>query len=814
MDAFRLYGRPDTLDWEPRNPTSTFFAYPIGPYKDRLFLDRELAEFLDVREERHLAHRANLHGIMAMRMQGERTPILPPLPQPNKDSTASLNPGGAARAPAPAQSPPQQAPHAELPALTADLSSKMDLRGSGSGPGLDPIGERSREASTVLPSPNSREPSYASAQQQIAPLAIAKDVAPAPVPLAAQAPVPTPALAPAPAPAAVPVATQAAAQAAALAAVFPASPPPVAAQAVAPQAAGQPINMAPPASANLAANHPALAKRASDVGLGSYDEGALFFMRNMSDQVPAHQQAQNRALDRDSIASSTATSSVTPIVPAAAPAPVRHSNMLTANGNTANGYTANGSTANGITANGDAGAAASAAAAAAAAAATAGHSHGTSASEQRASMRPDASIGEDALAAYSFLEKPPSPIVASREIQPAVEPEAPAVAPPPAAFPSSFNANKRATERKNAAQLQAQAHQEALSKPGRPKGHKKSKSKGAHAWGEQSSEEDDDEEDEEDDEEELQSQSAAAASAAAASAAAAAVSRPRSRNPSDQGSAYAGRQSPALGTPRTQPASLAQSWQGTPMGSQSGSPAGTQVGGPGRPSFQNRASMFNTHLGAQHAETPIAGAEQAGRQTFVQLNPSEQPGSMTAVFQPHGLLQAGAQEKAERSAKVQEAEARQQGSHLVSVPNKPPPPQAGLLGAITAHERERKSAGGFGATLTERERERVMAERKQKEEEAFRQQQMAMGQAPGGMPFMNPYMMWQQAAMMQGMMQPPPWGMQPGFGGFPGYAGSQAPGSVIGGAPGNDANAMAQAQQAQHAQMQAMQAAQMAYQQA
>jgi CCR4-NOT transcriptional complex subunit CAF120 len=32
-----------------------------------------------------------------------------------------------------------------------------------------------------------------------------------------------------------------------------------------------------------------------------------------------------------------------------------------------------------------------------------------------------------------------------------------------------------------------------------------------------------------------------------------------------------------------------------------------------------------------------------------------------------------------------------------------------LLGAITAHEKDRKAAGGLGAALTERERDRRMA---------------------------------------------------------------------------------------------------------
>jgi CCR4-NOT transcriptional complex subunit CAF120 len=49
------------------------------------------------------------------------------------------------------------------------------------------------------------------------------------------------------------------------------------------------------------------------------------------------------------------------------------------------------------------------------------------------------------------------------------------------------------------------------------------------------------------------------------------------------------------------------------------------------------------------------------------------------------------------------------GSSLINVPNKPPPPQTGLLGAVAQHEQERKNAGGIGATITDREREkRVM----------------------------------------------------------------------------------------------------------
>lgn len=33
-DAFSLYGRPNGYSWNPRDPNSLMFAYPIGPRKD------------------------------------------------------------------------------------------------------------------------------------------------------------------------------------------------------------------------------------------------------------------------------------------------------------------------------------------------------------------------------------------------------------------------------------------------------------------------------------------------------------------------------------------------------------------------------------------------------------------------------------------------------------------------------------------------------------------------------------------------------------------------------------------------------------
>ena len=177
------------------------------------------------------------------------------------------------------------------------------------------------------------------------------------------------------------------------------------------------------------------------------------------------------------------------------------------------------------------------------------------------------------------------------------------------------------------------------------------------------------------------------------------------------------------------------------------------------------------------------------RDTFVQLDSPAQ--AMTKAFTPHGLLSAGLQDKEDRSAKRQEELAREAGASLVNVPSKPPPPQTGLLGAITAHERDRKREGGVGATLTEREREKRLAEdRQRKLDELQRQQleQMQQGgsmygqqQYPGFNPMMNPMMM----------------GMNPMMSGFMGYPGMMPPGYA-------NPQHMFAAQQAAQAYQQAM----------
>jgi CCR4-NOT transcriptional complex subunit CAF120 len=33
-DAFSLYGRPEAWTWDPRDPVSLMYGYPVGPMKD------------------------------------------------------------------------------------------------------------------------------------------------------------------------------------------------------------------------------------------------------------------------------------------------------------------------------------------------------------------------------------------------------------------------------------------------------------------------------------------------------------------------------------------------------------------------------------------------------------------------------------------------------------------------------------------------------------------------------------------------------------------------------------------------------------
>ena len=213
----------------------------------------------------------------------------------------------------------------------------------------------------------------------------------------------------------------------------------------------------------------------------------------------------------------------------------------------------------------------------------------------------------------------------------------------------------------------------------------------------------------------------------------------------------------------------------------------SQVGGRRIPTDQYSESHPRSHYDQgqqfrQQSDAPMPGAAQqnvwsqvlqpgqnpaelnnSNRDTFVQIEPPSQ--TMTKAFAPQGLLSAGIQDKEDRSAKKQEEIARESGASLINVPNKPPPPQTGLLGAITAHERERKREGGVGAALTEREREKRMAEERQRKLDEFQRQQLEMAQSGAGSMYQQPQFTGYTPMMGNPMMM----GMNPMITGMMGY---------------------------------------------
>ncbi|EEB90204.1 hypothetical protein MPER_11619 [Moniliophthora perniciosa FA553] len=102
-DAFKLYGRPQAWTWDPRDPVSLMFAYPVGPHKDLLFLEREQAEKFDPREERTSAIRSCFLNVLAQKMQQpdpartpqghQRAPSLPPIGSSDSAPTTTGNRG-------------------------------------------------------------------------------------------------------------------------------------------------------------------------------------------------------------------------------------------------------------------------------------------------------------------------------------------------------------------------------------------------------------------------------------------------------------------------------------------------------------------------------------------------------------------------------------------------------------------------------------------------------------------------------------------------------------------------------------------------
>ncbi|TFK49960.1 hypothetical protein OE88DRAFT_1645739 [Heliocybe sulcata] len=452
----------------------------------------------------------------------------------------------------------------------------------------------------------------------------------------------------------------------------------------------------------------------------------------------------------------------------------------------------------------------------------------------------------DALAALTFLEREENPETQQKQ-QPAVPPPPPPQvlepadrAPSPHAssdgasqYRSSFAPSKSAMERKAKSQAKEAAHEAAVHRPGRAADRRKGKARDRGAWNDSSEEEEEEEEEEDEDEDEDEEVGSDAEPPASVSsranppAPAGSSSGHSSRHMTPRGasgplaetSAYA-QPRPPRHLPQTpsgaRPMNEVEDYQSTAprpprMMSDNYSRAQTQYDDGPRthsphsrqqpdmtPPGAARQNVWSQVLepGARHGGPPPPPASQQ-RDTFVQIEPPS--ATMTKAFAPQGLLSAGLAEKEDRSAKKQEELARETGASLINVPNKPPPPQTGLLGAISAHERERKREGGFGAALTEREREKRMAEERQRKlDEMQRQQLEQMSQYGGQFPY-NPM-------MGNPMMSPMMMGMNPMMTGYMSYPGMLPNPGMMTGMQGYGNPHMFAAQQAAQAYQQAMMA--------
>ncbi|GJE88684.1 hypothetical protein PsYK624_047670 [Phanerochaete sordida] len=378
----------------------------------------------------------------------------------------------------------------------------------------------------------------------------------------------------------------------------------------------------------------------------------------------------------------------------------------------------------------------------------------------------------DMLAALSFLEREEAPAPPQPQSQPRSPPPPPAVShlaeprstsptPSSRSMRSSFAPSRKAEERKAKSQAQQAAHDAAVHKPGRANGRQKKKTREAGAWGESSDEEEEEEEEEEDDEDadsdlepppRLDQRGVGSPRAPARGISPGGPPREGSpasqmRRPRDlpqvpgQGPGYPP-MGPGLSPMASEDYLAPQARRFAPDQYAEGArrsfyPDSQRRQPSPQPQSRQQAEFLQPGAARQNMwsqvleRDPAANASNEPRDTFIQMEPASH--TMTKAFAPHGLLSAGLQDKQDRSAKRQEELARETGASLINVPNKPPPPQTGLLGAVTAHERERKREGGLGATLTERERERRLAEERQRKLDEFQRMQLDQMQQGGSM---------------------------------------------------------------------------------
>ncbi|CAK5268405.1 unnamed protein product [Mycena citricolor] len=790
-DAFGLYGRPQAWTWDPRDPASLMFGYPVGPNRELLFLDREQAETLDVRDDRTSSIRNRLLNILLERMpQRDPNPNAAAAPPRLSAQAPSLPAVGGVGSPAPGNgpisSPPLPGTGPQLPPLAFGSDSP-----AGTPPipqsrnGLSPITERNTSSfdSNVVLSPQ-RKPTLP--DQGSGPGA--RPLSPTTGP-AADAVLdggrftssPTSDLGRAPSPELVSRLQSPASESQpgnSIRMVPPSAPEPVnrgmnhsptsvltsphsleggRASAVGPSrsmssnsrasALTSPFSNsnaghAPPDDANLLNEAGALyymqldsGPRASKMNVPRQpttisegeDESEEEDDQHRSQSSPVIRQATPTAFHQFSNqqaarASSPTTSSLSSTGPTSR---IGSSSARETLGRKPSGARAQGTPAARGYRGPDRGVSSSG---------LPSPSHFAPAlvspplaeedSQSEPSMHGDAppppppvrsNEDLDVLAALSYLDvnehvdetvsenqshSPPP----SASFPDAQRPTAPLrisssgapgdrSATPPTEFKSSFAPSRQAAERKAKLEAQQAAHQAAAQRPGRSNGRRKSRNTAAGGWGDSSEEE---EEEEEDDDDDADSDVEPSPIHRQPSPGLASMARPMQ----DDSQTYS-----HLRPPRTLP-QIPPRMEGEGM--QRRVPS-EQFSEAGRRTFFDDGTQLRTQnempqpgAARQTVWSQVldpgrqAGAQPPGTQprsdAFVQLEENK----MTKAFTPQGLLSAGMQDREDRSAKRQEELARESGASLINVANKPPPPQTGLLGAITAHERERKREGGVG----------------------------------------------------------------------------------------------------------------------
>ncbi|KAI5983349.1 hypothetical protein EDD15DRAFT_2390858 [Pisolithus albus] len=814
---------PKTYTWDPRDPISMMFAYPVGQRRDLLFLEREFAETMDPRESRTSAVRSRLLGILSERM-GSIEPLT------RRDGPPALPPISSSAGLLPQQQPSSQVPREalelpQLPAFSFDSTAsavpappvnRSPVQEPIPARALSPIAERQHSPSLSgdpkLAHNHSPSDENQPLSSMIASPAVAQDggerefgLSPPtnPLPMGMEAPKKrsNPRLDSKPSPTGESTSTRAKSETMVSSGGLPFSPPtspevpsfstasPVSSmltsphstlekdlpsiQAVQAQETPQRVSSPSPRSRGRMPDKPistspmlqqqvpvppAKSAPVQEVPNETDFAAALFYMQ----QFDAKKAPPRRVPTTISENSETSPSSSEGAQPSSQPHSITTRLPATRRGPTSDGSVAGSRPPLGRKPSGARAQPTTSRPLNPDTSSLSTHSPQSQhvyksdldvmPDNSKASTSHGDDVNADALAALSLESPQPS------DGNPALESSENVTQ-----YRSSFALSKQAAERKARMQAQQAAHQAAVSRPGRANGKRSVSGPRSAGWNESSDDDEEDEEEEEEDDDDADSDDEPSTADNKRSSQAnvpAPVSAPIPMTPVRPLRAHSRDASPAETTtatdanpyaqlrhPRNLPPVPRPQTQGpTGMADENlnGPPrrivSEQRIRTPDEPAIirsqsdypplpAQRQNIWTQVLepGRQPGANPLPEPPPPPqRDTFVQLEPASV--SMTKAFTPHGLLSAGMQDKQDRSAKRQEELARETGASLINVPNKPPPPQTGLLGAITAHERERKREGG-----------KRLAEDRQRKLDEYQRQQLEMAQSGvfGGQPFGN-----------------------------------------------------------------------------